>query len=93
MMTINQYQVKPTLKFKKGDMVFVKEFTRTPTSEEEFFMLCCGEIASVDETNEYPYYVEFCQSCIQEINIGLGNRRFAENELEFVEDVRNCNCM
>ena len=84
MMTMNQNQVKATLKFKNGDMVFVKEFTRTPTPEEEFFLLCCGEIALADETREYPYNVEFCQSCIQKINISIGNRQFAESELEFV---------
>jgi hypothetical protein len=90
MMTMNQNQVKPALKFKNGDMVFVKAFIRTPTSEEEYFLLCCGQIVLVDETKEYPYHVEFFQNCIQEINISIGNRQFAENELEFVEDDRNC---
>jgi hypothetical protein len=90
MMTMNKNQVKPTLKFKIGDMVFVKAFNRAPTSEEEFFLLCCGQIVLVDETKEYPYSVEFYQNCIQEINNSIGKRQFAENELEFVEDGRNC---
>ena len=90
MMNMDQNTVKPALKFKNGDMVFVKAFSRAPTPEEEFFLLCCGEIAWVDETKEYPYTVEFCQSCIQKINMDLGNRQFTENELEFVEDVHKC---
>jgi hypothetical protein len=84
MMTMSHNQVKPALKFKKGDIVFVKVFTRAATPEEELFILCCGEIISVDETKKYPYTVEFHQNCIQEANIALGNRQFAEDELEFV---------
>jgi hypothetical protein len=84
-MTMDQHQVKPALKFKTGDMVFVKVFTHTTSPEEELFILCCGEIVSVDEMKEYPYSVEFYQGCIQEANIALGNRQFAENELEFVK--------